>query len=109
MTTTGGWIGVDLDGTLAHYTEWGDGSVGDPIALMVKRVKKWLSEGREVRIVTARCSGQDAAQQQHLIESWCVKHLGVKLLCTAAKDFKMIELWDDRAVRVEKNTGRRIR
>jgi hypothetical protein len=50
-----GWIGVDLDGTLAHYSEWkGPDSIGEPVPLMLARVKEWLAKGLEVRIVTAR-------------------------------------------------------
>ena len=50
-----GWIGVDLDGTLAEYHGWhDDGRIGKPILPMVARVKKWLAEGKEVRIVTER-------------------------------------------------------
>jgi len=49
-----GWIGVDLDGTLAvHMGVW-DGSIGPPIYPMVDRVRRWIKEGREVRIITAR-------------------------------------------------------
>jgi hypothetical protein len=30
--STGGWIGVDLDGTLAHYDGWkGIDHIGEPI------------------------------------------------------------------------------
>lgn len=51
-----GWIGVDLDQTLAEYS--GDVSViGEPIEPMCDRVRKWLKEGVDVRIVTARVSG----------------------------------------------------
>ncbi len=51
-----GWIGVDLDGTLAHYDGWaGPESIGEPIPLMMARVREWLALGREVRIFTARC------------------------------------------------------
>lgn len=33
-----GWIGVDLDGTLAHYDHWrGETHIGPPIAPMVDR------------------------------------------------------------------------
>ena len=49
-----GWIGVDLDGTLAKYGSWNGGQIGDPIPLMVERVKQWIAEGVEVRIFTAR-------------------------------------------------------
>ena len=38
-----GWIGVDLDGTLAHYDGWkGIEHVGPPIPAMLARVKYWL-------------------------------------------------------------------
>jgi hypothetical protein len=50
-----GWIGIDLDGTLAHY-ESGDAAnneVGEPILPMLERVKM-LMTSNEVRIFTAR-------------------------------------------------------
>ena len=116
-----GWIGVDLDGTLAKYGGW-DGGIGEPIPIMVERVKKWIIEGVEVRIFTARVgsgggysleSGRSddnefASEQRTLIEEWCEKHIGIKLPVTATKDFRMIELWDDRAVQVIVNTGIRV-
>jgi hypothetical protein len=53
--STQGWIGVDLDGTMAYYDGWkGADHIGEPIPAMVERVKRWLAEGREVRIFTAR-------------------------------------------------------
>lgn len=105
--STYGWIGVDFDGTLAEYHGWkGDKHLGDPIAPMVDRVRRWLADGREVRIVTARFhNGPEAIKA---IKTWCVEHLGTALEVTATKDFQMVELWDDRAVQVEKNTGRRV-
>lgn len=46
MSSQQGWIGVDLDGTLAHYDGWkGADHIGEPIPAMVERVKQWLSEG----------------------------------------------------------------
>ncbi len=103
-----GWIGVDLDGTLAHYDDdWkGVDHIGAPNPLMVDRVKRWLQAGIEVRIFTARISGGEALRVTNVIERWCEKHLGEKLAVTNTKDFDMIELWDDRAVSVETNTGR---
>lgn len=114
-----GWIGVDLDGTLAEYAGWkGPDHIGAPIPLMVERVKAKISEGVEIRIVTARvgCSertnedgvvdGSDFAfQQAALISDWCEKHIGRRLKVTASKDFAMIELWDDRAIQFVMNTG----
>lgn len=105
-----GWIGVDLDGTLAHYAGWNDGEIGEPIELMANRVKAWLEDGQEVRIFTARVGHPDeiAEQEREKIQDWTEKHFGVRLPVTATKDFAMIELWDDRAIRVEMNTGKVI-
>lgn len=99
-----GWYGVDLDGTLAEYNSEGiDQGIGKPIQPMVDRIKQWLKDGREVRIVTARAAvvGEGARVQQ-----WLVDQAGLPALrVTNEKDFQMIELWDDRAVTVEFNTG----
>lgn len=108
-----GWIGVDLDGTLAEYHGWpADGGVGAPVTAMRDRVIRWLAEGYDVRIFTARVSGVDerpaqVERQRRIIEWWCDEHLGRRLPITCTKDFRMIELWDDRAVQVVVNTGAR--
>ena len=104
-----GWVGVDLDGTLAHYDHWrGVNHIGEPIPAMLERVKCWLAEGQEVRIFTARVSGEYADLATIYIEDWCWTHLGQKLPITNVKDFAMITLFDDRCVQVETNTGRLI-
>lgn len=115
MSESSGWIGVDLDGTLAKYDEWrGTAHIGEPIAPMVARVKRWIQEGVAVKIFTARVHGHGApiiggGTEDALtpIEEWCQKHIGEVLPITNVKDFGMIELWDDRAVQVIPNTGRR--
>ena len=99
-----GWIGVDLDGTLAHYEGWDKGRIGKPIPKMVARVKDWLAKGHKVKIMTARVAYRNEAQEE-LIKEWCEEHIGERLPVTCMKDFSMIELWDDRAIRVQKNTG----
>lgn len=108
-----GWIGVDLDGTLAVYTTWqGIEHIGEPIMPMVDRVKRWLSEGYDVRIFTARVSESDGTRDtrkvRKVIEDWCMQHLNETLPITNVKDFEMHELYDDRAVQVAKNTGKVI-
>lgn len=109
-----GWIGVDLDGTLAEYDHWrGEEHIGAPIPAMVGRVQGWIAEGEEVRIFTARASlhGRSVEQRQAnvaRIKAWCVKHIGRVLDVTSDKDWGMKELWDDRAVQVAVNTGRSI-
>jgi hypothetical protein len=102
-----GWIGVDLDGTLAHNTPGaGLDEIGAPIPQMMERVKRWLKEGRDVRIFTARVGTPSQARSQRAaVEAWCEKHVGRRLPVTATKDFAMVELWDDRAVQVKTNTG----
>ena len=113
MSTSSGWIGVDLDGTLARYDGWkGIDHIGEPIEEMKARVLGWLGVGIEVRIFTARVGDQkdsrDVEAARKHVEDWCEKHIGTRLQVTNLKDFGMIELWDDRAVRVEFNTGRRL-
>lgn len=104
--SSSGWIGVDLDGTLAEYHGWqGVEHIGAPIGLMVERVKGWLAERRDVRIFTARVAGDQRESALPFIETWCAAHLGRVLPVTNVKDFGMVELWDDRAVQIVTNTG----
>lgn len=100
------WIGVDLDGTLAKYDGWKNGEIGEPIPAMMARVKKWLAEGKTVKIFTARLHDDPGGMQKSRIQTWCLKNLGQALEVTNVKDHQMTELWDDRAVHVEKNTGK---
>lgn len=98
-----GWIGVDLDGTLAEYKGWrGTDHIGTPVRRMRIRVVEWLHQGEDVRIFTARTEASYPA-----IRRWCIKHLGRELPITNTKDFGMTALWDDRAIQVIPNTGRR--
>ena len=119
-----GWVGVDLDGTAALYDHWrGPTHIGHPVPLMVERIKKWIREGQEVRIFTARVfpffyrsdeeidldlvneNTLDQSEAALAIQSWCFKYVGQKLAITCAKDMSMIQLWDDRAVQVVQNAG----
>lgn len=111
----GRWIGVDFDGTLATdppgrkdaYT------LGEPIPAMVERIKGWIAAGYEVVIFTARCAkyshtagyNRDVGKMITLIYHWTEKHIGVGLRVTNEKDGAMEVLWDDRAVRVIRDTG----
>lgn len=106
-----GWIGVDLDGTLAEYQGWrGPEDIGDPVPKMLARVKRWLDAGRDIRIFTGRITSPDVTESRarELINRWMLKHLGVELPITNVKDYQMIELWDDRAIQVVPNTGKRV-
>lgn len=116
-----GWIAVDLDGTLAVYDKFRHIlDIGEPITPMVERVRKWLAEGHEVKVLTARVSpnpdledvttGERVPMQRvhDAIGDWCERHIGTRLEVTCIKDWRMIELWDDRAVQVIVNTGRTL-
>jgi hypothetical protein len=101
----GKWIGVDLDGTLAKDVSgdiFDETAIGDPIELMLERVKEWLEMGVEVRILTARAGETRNIQY---VEKWCQTHLGKILMVTDKKDYDMARLFDDRAVQVDRNMG----
>lgn len=102
-------IAVDFDGTLAYYDEWrGPTVLGRPITPMLTRVLRWLSEGKEVHILTARVfpGNEGADEARAAIQAWCKKWIGRELPVTHEKNPDMKEIWDDRAVAVEANTGR---
>lgn len=98
------WIGVDLDGTLAKATRWqGMAHIGPPVPLMVRRVQEWTKRGLTVKILTARAPHPEAVAA---IRKWLVAHGMPELEVTDRKDFGMVELWDDRAIQVVRNTGK---
>ena len=99
-----GWIGVDFDGTLAHYDERHSlERIGEPCAPMWRRVRQWIENGTEVRIVTAR--GGDAALTAG-VERWLRENNLPALPVTNQRDTAMLQLWDDRAVQLEGNSGK---
>ncbi len=118
MSKQSGWFGVDFDKTLSYYDGYkGHLVFGEPIPKMLERVKKWVADGREVRIFTARVAPQlepdgtprDVEAIRAAIGDWTEKYVGTRLAVTNIKDHKLIELWDDRAVQVIPNTGERVK
>jgi len=102
-----GWVGMDLDGTLAFYDKWrGEEHIGAPIPSMVKYIKRLLSRGYKVKIFTARV--MNGERQITIIQDWLEKQGLPRLEVTNVKDFKMIELYDDRCITVATNTGQFI-
>jgi hypothetical protein len=104
------WIGVDLDGTLAldqsnKRENKGLGEIGSPIKPMLNRLKKWIAEGKTVKIFTARAS---SPRQVVMVKKWLAIHGLPDLEVTNVKDLRMIELWDDRCVQVMTNLGEPI-
>ena len=97
-----GWVGFDLDGTLAEYASWSE-DIGKPVPEVIARLKKHLAEGDEVRILTARGSygTEDRWKQLRKIHDWLLEHVGKDLEVTDRKDPKMKFLYDDRVIRVD--------
>lgn len=99
----GGWIGVELDGTLALCESPQSMSrIGEPVSKMRMRVQQWLMVGIDVRLFTARAADE---KQIPLIEAWLKEHRMAGMKITDRKDFGMSQFWDDRAVHVVSNRG----
>lgn len=99
-------IAVDLDGTLAHYESGQYPEIGGPIEPMMARVHKWIEEGHEVIIFTARASHGE--RDIKLVQAWLDKHGVGDLEVTATKTPDIDVFWDDKAVQVIPNTGKCI-
>ena len=100
------WIGVDLDGTLAvsnhDHGKFDPNHIGEPIPLMMAKVRAWVAQGKKVKVLTARAADPTKIPA---IRKWLDKHGLTSVDVTNEKDKHMSELWDDKAVHVEKNTG----
>ena len=97
------WIGVDLDGTLAkELPEFDPEKIGEPLAPMMRLVKMWIRKGKTVKILTARAANSANVPP---IKAWLKQHGLEGVEVTNEKDPGMTEIWDDRAVEVERNVG----
>lgn len=100
---------VDFDGTLATYDGWkGASHIGTPIETMCDRVRDWLFNEDKVVIFTSRVAdkGLDAMVSKKAIDKFCREQFGKVLEVTAVKSKAFSEIWDDRAIAVETNTGK---
>ena len=101
------WEGFDLDGTLAKDDGWkGKEHIGEPIEKTRKLIEKKLEQGKKVKIFTARASDPKTTPY---IKDW-LKQNNIPLLeITNKKDPGMVNIYDDRAVQVRKNTGNLVK
>ena len=110
------WVGFDLDGTLAEYTDWkGFEHIGKPVPKMVALIKAYKASGTKVKILTARVAPTSADPNKKgggtkeavlkVITDWCEKNLGFVPEITHEKDFLMVAFFDDRCTQVVPNTG----
>lgn len=102
-----GKIAVDLDGTLAKYDGWkGPQHIGELVLPMYHRILNWLADGYEVVIFTARIHKNKEAEDY--LRKW-LDEIGLfDVGITNIKTPEIIELWDDRAIGVEFNTGNQM-
>lgn len=113
------WMGVDFDGTLHDRSTAVDlNNLGKPVPEMLSLVKQWLAEGMQVRLLTARVADVQKnmpegmtiedfkSHQIKILNEWCLQYIGQILPITCSKDAYMYRLYDDRAVAIERNTGR---
>ena len=106
------WVAFDLDGTLAetHPEGWqGIEHIGAPVPRMIERIKRYIVEGKQVKIFTARVAAVSdtitLTYIESIIEAWCLLHVGKTLPITNVKDMYMEYCYDDRCRQVVENTG----
>lgn len=118
------WIAIDLDRTLVRYDEWVSiFTIGEPLQPMVDLVKMFLRQGKRVKIFTSRVAGfqytntkLDRISGKHVtraeivkpIHGLCMELFGTRLEVTAEKDENCVAIYDDIAIRVERNTGKLV-
>lgn len=107
LKTKGPWVGFDLDGTLAEHGKYlGPGHIGVMIDKMKDTLLEWVRQGFRVKIMTARMSHSDTRDEaREVIQDWLEANGVPRLEVTCKKDYKMIRLYDDRAIQVIPNTG----
>lgn len=102
------WIGVDLDKTLAEHEDgfFRSGKIGAVIPRMKDRIWEYWMKGKKVKIFTARAA--HGKKEIRKIRDWLYEN-GLPLMeITNVKDPGMTLLLDDKARRVEENTGKLI-
>lgn len=107
LKTKGPWVGFDLDGTLAEHGKYlGPGHIGTMIEPMKEVLLEWIRQGYRVKIMTARMSHAESRDEARtIIQDWLEANGLPRLEVTCKKDYKMIRLYDDRAVQVIPNSG----
>lgn len=99
------WIGIDLDGTLAQYTHFlGHDHIGEPVPEMLDFVKRLIAQGQTVKIFTARATDPESIP---VIKAWAARHGLGDIEVTCVKDYGMTVIYDDRAIGIITNTGKR--
>lgn len=98
-------IYIDFDGTTATQKDGYQREIGEPIMPMIDRINKWIKQGHNITIFTARAENMNISEKLD-IEMFCVKYFGRVLPITAIKHHECDLYIDDKAIRVERNTGK---
>jgi hypothetical protein len=107
-------VACDLDRTLAYYDGWrGPLHIGHPIPAMVRCIQEHLKKGEYVTIFSARIhddekTGVTAEQIIKAIGDWTETNVGKRLPATNVKLHTFDRIYDDIAIGVVPNTGKRI-
>jgi hypothetical protein len=98
-------IAVDLDGTLAvdYEGKFNPEFIGEPVPIMLARVKNWIEKGETVKIFTARAHD---SRNIPPIAKWLEEHGIGGLEITNQKTPDMKAIWDDKGRQVVPNTGK---
>lgn len=98
-----GWIGIDLDGTLAFLSPKKFPEIGAPIKAMVEKINNLILDGEyDIKIFTARaCDPQEVERIKKWLKEWRLPNFEI----TNVKDYDCVQIWDDRARQVIFNTG----
>lgn len=97
---------VDFDKTLAeHHGEFIPTKTGQPIMLMVQRVRDMLSLGKKVCIFSAALGQDKHGVRKKVMEDFSQKYFGQILPMANVKTPNMVRFWDDKAVHVSPNSG----
>lgn len=105
----------DLNGTLVFHEKGtpvfdaeGRFIIGKPVNRMVRRIRRMLSEGMKIKIMSGSVGlgGNKAETAERTIKDWCKEHLGRELEVTATITPRCLGIFNDKAIPIVRNTGR---
>jgi len=108
------YIYVDFDDTLCRGPFKSIIQCGEPVEGMCAKIKKVLEHGKYgIKVFSARFDSTKSKTETNMavkvVQAWLYKQFGLQasqIQCTANKGMDCVEIWDNRAVGVEDETGR---
>jgi len=96
----------DLDGVLAEYHGFGDGEIGNPLALGIELAEKYHNEGFKIVVQSCRTSFgsvEKREEQTARVQSWLTAHLPIAELYLGEGKAHGHVYFDDRGTNVPMN------